>query len=213
MQGQIAGIFDSDVYLPHKKWLSNAIWYFNYSEDIATIWPKMKAPLNGPLFQRLYFNLAYLILEDRIDKNRGIMGGGGALINKKAIDETGGYDRNVHWGEDFDLASKLKNKGYKIIYLKDAVYHDTDMGLSISKFIKKQIRGASSLSTNSKTKMNLSKRDMVYENFFLGTKGMIFGLLKERDISWLLFPLLVFLRMQIFLYVHLCKLLNVPQEK
>jgi glycosyltransferase involved in cell wall biosynthesis len=208
MQGRIAGILDSDVYLPHKKWLSNAIQYFNYSDEIATIWPKTLAPPEGPSFQKLYFNLGSLIMEDRIKRNRGIVGGSGLLL-KKAIDNVGGYDKKVHWGEDFDLALKLKNKGYKIIYLKDAVYHDTDMGLSISKFVNKQIKGASSLSTNSETKMNLSKKDMIYENIFLGAKGMINGLLEERDISWLLYPLLVILRIQIFLYVTLCKFLKI----
>jgi glycosyltransferase involved in cell wall biosynthesis len=206
MQGQIAGIFDSDVYLPHNKWLSNAIQHFNHFDEIATVWPKNIAPPNGPLFQKLYFNIWSLVVENRIQTNRGILGGSG-LILKKSIDDIGGYDKNVHWGEDFDLALKLKNKGYKIIYLKDAVYHDTDMGLSVAKFIKKQIKGASALSTNLENKMNLSKSDIIYENFFLGTKGMIQGIFKEGDISWLIFPLLLVFRIQIFFYIYFQKLI------
>lgn len=207
MQGQIAGIFDSDVYLPHNKWLSNAIQYFIHFDEIATVWPKNIAPPNGPLFQKLYFNIWSLVVENRIQTNRGILGGSG-LILKKSIDDIGGYDKNVHWGEDFNLALKLKNKGYKIIYLKDAVYHDTDMGISVSKFIKKQIKGASALSTNLENKMNLSKSDIIYENFFLGTKGMIQGIFKEGDISWLIFPLLLVFRIQIFFYIYFQKLIE-----
>ena len=213
MKGEIVGIFDSDVYLPHNTWLLNALHFFNYSEDIATIWPKTIAPKGGPLFQKMYFNLGNLILENRIEKNWGVVGGSG-LILKRAIDDVGGYSQKVHWGEDFELALKLKNKGYNLVYVKDAVYHDTDMGLSLSKFVKKQIRVASTFSDNSDLKMNMSKKELLYELFIIGTKGMVNGIFKERDFSWLLFPLLIFLRIQIYLYVLLCKVLKVnPQEK
>jgi len=145
--GEIIGTFDSDVYLSHDKWLINAVKLFYDNKKIATIWPKNVAPPEGPMFQRMYFNVANLILENRMLNNKGVIGGSG-LILKQAIDSVGGYSRDVHWGEDFDLAQKLNKKGYGLVFFQEPVFHDTDMGLSIKKFIKKQISGARTLTIN-----------------------------------------------------------------
>jgi len=202
-EGEIIGIFDSDIYFPHKNWLINAVECFSYAEGIATVWPKNVAPPKGPLFQKLYLNLSNLILEDRIKKRRGIVGGGCALILKSAFFNAGGYDENTHWGEDFNLALKLKKQGYKLVYVKDPIYHDTDMGLSVEKFIRKQIMGMRTFSRDNFEGMDLSIKDVIYENVIVGMKGTLRGLIVERDISWILFPYLLFLRALIVAYVFL----------
>jgi len=202
-EGEIIGIFDSDVYFPHENWLVNAIALFSCAEGVATVWPRNVAPPKAPLFQQLYLNLGNLILEDRIRKRRGIVGGGCALILKDAFFDVGGYDEGAHWGEDFNLAYKLKNFGYKLVYIKDPIFHDTDMGLSIEKFIRKQILGMKTLSRNKFQDMNLSTWDIFYENVIIGIKGMINGLLVKQDISWILFPYLLLLRILIVAYVFL----------
>jgi glycosyltransferase involved in cell wall biosynthesis len=201
--GEIIGIFDSDIYLPHKNWLVDALAFFNCANNIATVWPKNIAPPNRPLFQRMYLNFGNLVLEDRIKRQRGIVGGGCALILKSAFLNVGGYDDGVHWGEDFNLAQKLKNYGYMVVYIRDPIYHDTDMGLSIEKFVTKQIMGAKMLSKNNFEEMNLTKWDLLYENTIIGVKGMIRGLIIERDISWILLPCLLLIRAYIALYIFL----------
>ncbi len=202
--GEIIGIFDSDVYLSHDMWLINAVKIFCDNKNITTIWPKNVAPPEGPMFQKMYFNVGNLILENRMLNKKGVVGGSG-LILKKAIDSVGGYSNDVHWGEDFDLALKLNKKGYEIVFFQEPVFHDTDMGLSIKKFIKKQIIGASSLTINSQEKMNLSIQDILIENLFIGSRGMINGLILEKDISWLFFPILLFLRFYIYFSLTLMK--------
>lgn len=193
-EGEILGIFDSDVYFPHNNWLINAVNFFSYAKGVATVWPKNIAPPEGPLFQKLYLNLGNLILEDRIRKRRGVVGGGCALILKSAFFNVGGYDEGAHWGEDFNLAYKLKNFGYKLVYIKDPIYHDTDMGLSMRRFVEKQILSMKTFSRNNFQGMGLSIWDIFHENVIIGIRGMFNGLFVKRDISWILFPCLFFLR-------------------
>lgn len=200
--GEIVGSFDSDNYFPYNKWLLNSLKYFSYSDDIGTVWPKNIAPPNRPLFMKMYLNFSNLLLEDRIKRRRGIVGGGCALFLKKAIDDVGGIDRDVHWGEDFNLAKKLKDKGYKLVYVKDPIYHDTDMGLSMKKFVKKQILGANAFTKDNFQSTNLSIAEIFYEQVIIGMKGMVKGIIKDKDISWFLFPLLLTLRSVVYAYVY-----------
>ena len=206
-EGEIIGIFDSDIYFPHNNWLIRAIEYFNYAKIIATVWPKNVAPPEGPLFQKLYLNLGNQILEDRIRKRRGTVGGGCALILKSAFFSVGGYDEGVHWGEDFNLALKLRKQGYALVYIEDPIYHDTDMGLSVKGFIKKQIMGMKMLGGSNLEGLNLSTWDIFYENIIVGTRAMARGIVVDKDISWILFPYLLFLRFIVVTYVILDKMI------
>jgi hypothetical protein len=89
---------------------------------------------------------------------------------------------------------KLKQNGYQVIYVNNPIYHDTDIGLSFRNFVKKQILGAQTFTKDNFESAGLSFKDVLYENFLLGTKGMITGLVREKDVSWLLFPFLLLLR-------------------
>jgi len=204
--GQILALFDSDIILPHKKWLINAIKYFNYSDRISTVWPMNVTPPNGSLTARLYLNHWRVIIEDRIKKKRGIFGGGNALFLRDCIEEIGGISRTVHWGEDFDWAKKLKERGYQVVFIRDPLYHDTMQ--SLREFAKKQFTAAKTFTVTGFQLMNLSSSDVFYEQIVLGTKGMIEGLVRYRDPSWLLFPLFVFIRGIAYGYTHIKNLTN-----
>ena len=202
--GDILALFDADIIIPHKKWLLNAIKYFNYSNKVSTVWPMNVAPPNSSMVTRLYFNHWRIIIEDRIKKGRGVFGGGNALFLRKYVEEIGGIDRSIHWGEDFELAKKLKERGYQVVYIRDPLYHDTMR--SLKEFAKKQFTGAKTFTRTGFQLMGLSPRDVFYEQIILGTKGMIKGLIKERDASWLLFPLFVFIRGIAYGYIYVKKL-------
>ena len=212
-KGTFLGIFDSDVYFPHSDWLRNALQYFEYDPAIATVWPKNISPPNGTLFLKMYLNLGNQILEDRIRNHRSVVGGGCAIIRKDAVLSIGGYDPGIHWGEDFNLANKLRNSGYKLVYIHDSIYHDTDMGSSIKIFIRKQFRSASTFSANDFQGMGLSTKDIVYENIIIGTKGMFSGLIRDKDISWILFPYFLSIRFLIFGSMILKKMVTPTSDK
>lgn len=199
--GKILALFDSDIIIPHKNWLRNAVECFNYDDRVSTVWPENIAPPDGGLVVRLYLNHWKLIIEDRIKKRRGLYGGGNALFLRRAIEEIGGVSRSLHWGEDFDWAQKLKDRGYKVVYIHDPLYHDTMPSLKV--FAKKQFTGAKTFTKTGFQLMNLSPYEVFYEQVVLGVKGMFRGLIVERDPSWCLYPVFVFLRGLAYGYTYM----------
>jgi glycosyltransferase involved in cell wall biosynthesis len=200
--GEIIALFDSDIIIPHKMWLRNAVMHFNYGSRISTVWPLCVAPPDGSLFQRLYqTNMHRILIENRISKNRGLFGGGNSLFLKRCIEEIGGIDRSIHWGADFDWAQKLKNKGYQVVYTGDPLWHDTMKTLRI--FARKQTSGAATFTKTGMGFLGLSTNDIIYEHLVLGTKGMIKGIVLDKDISWMLFPLFLSIRLGAYAYVFM----------
>lgn len=194
--GTIIALFDSDIYIPHKNWLLNSIKFFNYSNEVSTVWPLNVAPPGAPKTTRLYFNLWSIFMNNRISKNKSVFGGGNALFLRSCIDEIGGIDKAIHWGEDFDWAQKLKGLGYKVIAINDPLYHDTMP--SLTEFTKKQFIASDSFTKEGLDVMGLSKMDLIYENIVLGSKHMFKGL--ASDSSWILYPLFVSIRGLGFFY-------------
>lgn len=201
--GEIIVIIDSDIIIPHKKWLINAIRYFNYSDKVSTVWPMNLAPPKSSLTTRLYFNYWQVLMEDRIKKRRSLFGGGNSLLLRKYIDEIGGINRSIHWGLDFDWAQKLKDRGYQVVYIKDPIYHDTMR--SLKEFTKKQFVGAKTFTNQGFQLMNLSLSNVLYEQFILGSKSMLKGLFLKRDISWSVYPIFVSVRVIAYAYTYLLK--------
>lgn len=205
-KGEIIAMFDSDIIIPHKKWLINAVRYFNIDQKVSTVWPLCISPPRVSITARLYSNLNRLILEDRVKKKRGVFGGGNALFLKKSIDEIGGIDRSLHWGEDFDWAKKLKAKGYHVVYITDPLYHDTMR--SLKEFTKKQFKGAKTFAVTGFQLMNLSLKDVIYEQVILGLKGMSNGLIIKKDTTWFLFPLFILIKGSVYGYMYFTNLLR-----
>jgi glycosyltransferase involved in cell wall biosynthesis len=200
-QGEIIALFDSDIVVPHDKWLRNAVQYFNYGPKISTVWPLYIAPPESPLFERLYqTNMYKIMIENRIAENKGLFGGGNSLFLKKCIEDVGGINRSIHWGADFEWAQRLKDQGYQVVFIIDPLYHDTMR--SVREFARKQFTGAKTFSRSGFGLMGLSKKDILYEHIILGTKGMIKGLILDRDPSWLMFPVFLSIRMSAYGYTY-----------
>lgn len=197
-KGDVIGTFDSDNLLPHEDWLRNAVRYFNYDSSVANIWPKNVAPPDTGPMSRVYWDLWEAIIEDRIDKQRGVFGGGASLLRTEPVDEVDGIDEDIHWGEDFNLATKLKEAGYSVVYIHDPVYHDTDMGKSLYHFTRKQFFGADAFVDQGFEPMGMSLQDILYEQFVLGTKRMTRGLVLKREYHWMYFPIFQVIRSAVY---------------
>ena len=202
-KGPIIALFDSDIIIPHREWLKNAIQYFNYDNRVSSVWPLCVAPPNAPKIQYLYqTKLHWILMNDRIQHNRSVFGGGNALFLKKCFEEIGGVNTKLHWGEDFDWAIKLKNLNYKVVFIADPLYHDTMR--TLKQFYKKQFAGAKTFTQSGFGLMGLSKKEIFYENFILGIKSMFYGLIVERDFAWLYYPVLLFIRIFAYSIIY-CK--------
>jgi hypothetical protein len=83
-----------------ENWLKNAVLKFNFDDSVSTVWPRNIAPPDASLTTRLYFNHWDKIIEDRISNLRGYFGGGNSLFRSQYLDEVGGVNTAIHWGED-----------------------------------------------------------------------------------------------------------------
>ena len=191
-RGDVLALFDSDIIIPHRSWLSSAIRYFNYSDRVSTVWPANDPPPGKCLISRLYFNHWRMVMEDRMRKKRGLFGGGNSLLLRRCMDEIGGVNRLLHWGEDFDWAGRLKRKGYQVVFIRDALIHDTMR--TLNEFSRKQSIGARTFTATGFQLMNLSTWNVFYEQVVIGMKGMIVGILIDTDPSWFLYPILLSLK-------------------
>lgn len=205
--GEILGLFDSDIVLPHEGWLHNAVQYFNYSDEVSTVWPENVAPPDSPPTTQVYFRLWHAIEEDRIETGRGPFGGGNSLFRREALEDVGGIDQSLHYVEDMDWAKRLQEAGYQVVYLRDPVYHYTMLGFGT--FFKKQFMAADRFTRAGSEVTGLPVKTIIYEQAVIGTIGMIRGLIQHHDPIWLLFPALLIARAVAFAYT----LANIGAEK
>jgi glycosyltransferase involved in cell wall biosynthesis len=198
--GEIIALIDSDIIIPHKNWLFNAVKFFNFSNKVSSVWPLCEAPQGASSFARLYQTYLHKIfIENRIKKSIGYFGGGNTLFQKKVLLEIGGIDRSIHWGADFDWAKKMKDKGYTVVFIYDPLYHDTMRTFRL--FYRKQFFGANTFVKRGFQFMGLTTKEILYEHFILGTKAMIKGIIIDRDPAWIYFPFVVLVRVMAYGYI------------
>jgi glycosyltransferase involved in cell wall biosynthesis len=190
--GEIVALIDSDIILPHEKWLENAIKYFDLDLNVSTVWPKNIAPPNSPPTTKYYFAHWELIIENRIERQKCASGGGNSLFKREALLKIGGINEDMHWGEDFDWANKLMKNNFRVVYLSDPIIHDTMN--SLQEYSKKQKVGSQCFSISGLKIMNENIIDMFREQYSLGTYGMVFGLIKGQY-YWFYFPIMQFIRL------------------
>lgn len=195
-RGEILAFFDDDIIIPHESWLSFAVSAFGGNPRISTVWPLVVAPPRASLTSKCYSNYSNAVKMDRLIHRRGVIGGTNALFKRKCIERIGGFDPQIGWGEDFDIARKLKTHGYQVVFHKDPLYHDTMS--TLGEFTAKQIKGARSFLPSEFSSMEMGVDGLLYEHFVVGHKSMIRGLFLERDCSWSLLPIFTFIRVLVY---------------
>lgn len=192
-EGEIIALFDSDIYLDvDKSWLKKAVQFFCYDNNISTVWPLNHPPGDASSIAKCHSAHANIIMKDRIKHQRGVMGGGNALFRTEYLRRAGGIDRDIHWGEDFDIANKLKNKGHSVFYYDAPLVHDNKF--TLAEYSKKQQFGAQTFMKDEGYKITgLSFSDILFEQYVLGVSGMLKGIL-NMQFYWFCYPLLMVVR-------------------
>ena len=211
-KGDILAIFDSDIIIPSKNWLANAVQKFYESKRVGVVFPVNKAPQNASLTSRCYF--AFWRTRASVfnkSTNRQLIPGGNSLILREALENAGGFNRHLRFGEDLELCSRIVKLGYKVVFFDQPLIHDTMW--SLKEYTRKQIWGASALAKTRETYVtnlciswsNTSRKNGIgycafsaLELIFTGLKGMINGLSRDKDLFWLMFPALLSIR--VFVY-------------
>jgi hypothetical protein len=130
------------------------------------------------------------------------------VANERAL---GGFNKRLRFGEDLELGSRIIKLGYKVVIFNEPLIHDTMW--SLKEYTRKQMWGASALTEVKKAlitnlciswRSDSSKDSMSYcvvnalKLSITGLKGMISGLARDKDTSWLMFPLLLGIRVLVY---------------
>jgi len=194
--GEILAMIDSDTYLPSDDWLIQAVSKF-YGYKIGIVWISNRAPKVSSLIARCYFNFWRVLVFHRMAKGTGPrFGGGNSLFLRKAVEEVGGFNSRLHFGEDIDLANRIAKLGYHVVFFDVPLIHDTMR--SVREFLRKQMWGASALSACGFDILGLNARSAFFEQVVLGFRGMVKGLVIDGDSSWSIFPLLIIIRFLVY---------------
>ena len=194
--GEIIALFDSDVVIPHEQWLRRAVERFSENELISTVWPINRPVHTNSMFTKLYFDFAWFVMEDRYLKGRGVYGGSNSLFRRKYLQDVGGFDPNVHWASDFEIAKKLADKGYRVILHKDVLVHNARR--NYAEFVRKEIIGGYSFSKSGFSLTNMSVKELLLEHIFGGVKFMFQQIFEKKNLLVLMYPLLLVTRLLIY---------------
>ncbi len=189
--GEILAIWDADIIIPHKNWLKNAVKCFQLSDQISTVWPKIIAPPSGPWTQKCNRAHSNLVFQERIKKVSGVFGGGNALFRREHVFSVDGFDTSYDFGEDMILAKRLKDVGYYVVEYGDPLIHDTMD--SIMGIYNRSLWGSQAFKTRGLNFYQQSKIDIFREQYCLGLKGMLQGLIRGQYF-WLTYPAILFVK-------------------
>jgi len=194
--GELIANWDSDIYIPDKDWLRRAVQTLLSYPNASTLWVYNIYPPDSTTVQKAYSWYSWKMKLDFAKKGRGFWGGGNSIFRKQMIGEVGGFNTEDDTGEDFNLAKKLHQKGYKTIFYDDYVYHDTFR--SLSELVCKDIRRV----TNFKRiginhVVGLSISELLLEHTKIIIDSMI-SLFKTRNYFFFMVPVIIALRMLIY---------------
>ncbi|MGQ9514522.1 MAG: glycosyltransferase family 2 protein [Thermoproteota archaeon] len=155
--GEIIAFIDSDIFLPHKFWLSsmiNCLRRFmaldNHIVAVFSLWRYSRDEKLVRRYTTLYCN--FILRKERVLKDDKLIktsfwGTGQTLITRSAIEAVGGFNHNIHYYEDADLARRMVANGFIFILSTnriDAVTHlyANSFTAYLKKFYKMSILGA-----------------------------------------------------------------------
>jgi glycosyltransferase involved in cell wall biosynthesis len=188
-RGAILAMFDDDIILPHPQWLARAVAAFELDPRASTVWPVLIPPRGANWVTRCFFDLNEAIFLARRRRSSAAFGGGNSLFRRSAVDAIGGFKPDLWFCDDFEIAIRLKEAGFRVILHADALIHDTMF--SLPELYRKQKWGAGSVVAHGIENLGQSYSDAFYEQYLVGLGAMLKGLLVERKPWWLAYPLLV----------------------
>jgi glycosyltransferase involved in cell wall biosynthesis len=188
-RGAILAMFDDDIILPHPQWLAQAVAAFQLDPHASTVWPVLITPPGANWVTRCFFDLNEAIFLARRRRPSAAFGGGNSLFRRHAVDAIGGFKPNLWFCDDFEIAIRLKQAGFRVILHQDPLIHDTMF--SLPELYRKQQWGARSVVAHGIENLGQSYWDAFYEQYMVGFAAMLKGLLIERKPWWLTYPLLL----------------------
>jgi glycosyltransferase involved in cell wall biosynthesis len=108
--------FDADVD-PEPRFLSKIADYIKKKPaDVLTSW---NIPISEKLIDEFIYWVHNRVILEGIKRIAPGAVGTFIYVRREVFDDIGGFDETMNFGEDFDLAKRIFDKGYKYILLKD----------------------------------------------------------------------------------------------
>jgi len=196
--GDIIAFIDSDIILPHKCWLSNMINHLykfmaldNHVVAIYSLWRYSRRDKWVRRYITLYCD--FILRRNGVLREGDLMktsawGTGQTLIVRRAIEAVGGFNRNIHYYEDADLATRMVANGN--IFILSAVIPNRVIHLqadSFSAYIRKFYMMSVLGAIQSGGRANLIKEVLSIPWSVL---CMIREISRDKDCVWLIHPAL-----------------------
>jgi len=133
--GEILAFVDADCVVA-QDWVISFLEYFeNKNTEVGIVGAPPRVPLDGNLIQRAWFSHR----KDNFISQVEYVGSANLIISRALFNEVGGFDENISSGEDFDLCSRVKTRGYKVISDYRIVSYHYGYPSNIIDFIKREI--------------------------------------------------------------------------
>lgn len=163
-RGEIIGFTDDDC-VASPTWIEQAVPYFE-NHKIGGIQGNIKPQIDNANWLKKVFKIGHGVTHTK-DTGRYLTGN--MFYRKEVIIEAGCFEPEVVWGEDTDLAYRVKRKGYEILFSKNViVYHAINYVsyLESFKMLKKYEFFALQV------KRNPEMRDTLYLGFIFAKKDL-----------------------------------------
>ena len=133
--GEILAFVDADCVVA-QDWVMSFLKYFeNKNTEVGIVGAPPCVPLNANLIQRAWFSHRKDNFVDQVE----YVGSANLIISRALFNVVGGFDENIPSGEDFDLCSRVKTRGYKVISDYRIVSYHYGYPSNTVEFIKREI--------------------------------------------------------------------------
>ena len=192
--GELIALWDSDVYIPHRKWLLQSVNVLNKFPKASTLWIRTVPPPNAGVKAKAYDWFSWTTMLIFARKRVGFWGGGISIFRKKAVEDVGGITKGIDTGEDYDLARKLAMKGYEVIFYNDPVYHDSHN--TLTELVRKDLRRAKNFKKRGLTpSTGIQLRELIIVNLTVGFFLSLKNLFTKKKAYFGIVPILLLLRL------------------
>lgn len=201
-KGELIALWDSDVYIPHLKWLSRSVSILREFPRASTLWVYTVPPPGAGIISKVYSWYSWAIMLKLAKEGVGFWGGGISIFRRDAVVRVGGITEGVDTGEDYDLARKLTEGGFEVIFYDDPVYHDSHN--TLSELVLKDFRRAKNFKRIGLTfSTGVPPSKLIKVNLEIGLLLSLKNLFTKKEIYYGITPLIVFLRLITYALVYL----------
>jgi glycosyltransferase involved in cell wall biosynthesis len=202
--GDLIALWDSDIYIPHPKWLLQGINTLNKFSKASTLWVLTAPPPDASILTKAYNWFSWATMLFFAKKGVGFWGGGISIFRRKAIEDVGGITKGIDTGEDYDLARKLAMKDYEVIFYNDPVYHDTHD--TLTELIRKDLRRAKNFKKVGLANLTgIPLRELLTVNLTFGIYLSLKNLFVKKKIYFGMVPIVLLLRLIAYLLSYLLR--------